>query len=292
MTGHDRANGSPTVLVIPQWQGSAAHHPHRLADGAHRLSALLPAASRTVVDIDLHPGRDHDGVRHLHALTRSLEATRTALRRTGDNTLLAVGGDCGIELAPVARAVARHGDSLAVVWFDAHADLNTPATSPSGGFHGMVLRTLLGQGPSPLVPEPEERLSAGQIVLAGVRALDPAEQDFIDSEGIRALSVQALREPDQLLAAVAAAGATHVYVHLDLDVLDPEHFTSLSCPEPGGLHPDHLRAALHALTQRFDIAGVGITEHAPAADAANNDHVLQSVLDGLGFRTRSSGRPS
>ncbi|MCF1592874.1 arginase family protein [Streptomyces muensis] len=293
MTGRDRDNASPTVLVIPQWQGSAARHPRRLAEGAHRLGALLPTASRTVVDIDPRPGQDHDGVGHLDALTRSLEATRTALRRTGDGaTLLAVGGDCGIELAPVARAVARHGDSLAVVWFDAHADLNTPETSPSGGFHGMVLRTLIGQGPSPLVPEPEERLSTRRIVLAGVRALDPAERDFIDSEGIRALSVQALRQQDRLLAAVAATGATHVYVHLDLDVLDPAHFTGLSCPEPGGLHPDELRTALHALTQRFTIAGMGITEHAPTTDTADSDHVLRSILDGIGLRTTSAGGPS
>ncbi|MEU1710841.1 arginase family protein, partial [Streptomyces sp. NPDC005706] len=131
---------------------------------------------------------------------------------------------------------------------------------------------------------PEERLSTRQIVLAGARALDPAELDFIESERVRALSVQALREPDQLISAVAGTGATHVYIHLDLDVLDPEHFTSLSCPEPGGLHPDQLRAALHALTKRFNFAGMGITEHAPAARSANSDHVLQRILDGVAFQ--------
>ncbi|MFZ4299227.1 arginase family protein [Streptomyces cinereoruber] len=283
MTGLGLGDGSSTVLVIPQWQGSAAPHPRRLVEGAHRLGSLLPAARRAVVEIDPGPGRDQDGVRHLDVLTRSLEATRAALGRIGDGALLAVGGDCGIELAPVARAVARHGDSLAVVWFDAHADLNTPDTSPSGGFHGMVLRTLLGQGPSQLLPGPEERLSTRQIVLAGARSLDPAELAFIESEGIRALSVRALREPDRLVSAVAGTGATHVYIHLDLDVLDPEHFTGLSCPEPGGLHPDHLRAALHGLTGRFDVAGMGITEHAPAADSAGGDHVLRRILDGMPF---------
>lgn len=284
MTGLHRGDGSRTVLVIPQWQGSAARNPQRLAKGAHQLSALLPAARRTVVEIDPRPGQDLDGVRHLDVLIRSLEATRAALGRSGDDALLSVGGDCGVELAPVARAVARHGDSLAVVWFDAHADLNTPDTSPSGGFHGMVLRTLLGQGPSQLVPRPEERLSTRQVVLAGARALDPAERDFIESEQIRALSVQALREPGRLVSAVAGTGARHVYIHLDLDVLDPEHFTSLSCPEPGGLHPDELRAALHALTRRFDFAGMAITEHAPGADSANSSHVLQRILDGMAFQ--------
>ncbi|MEU0811793.1 arginase family protein [Streptomyces sp. NPDC005970] len=277
-------NGPHTVLVIPQWQGSAARNPQRLVEGAHRLGALLPAVRRTVVEIDPSPGQYLDGVRHLDVLTRSLEATRAALSQSGDDTLLAVGGDCGIELAPVARAVARHGDSLAVVWFDAHADLNTPGISPSGGFHGMVLRALLGEGPSRLLPGPGERLSSRQLVLAGVRALDPAERDFIESEGIRSLAVQALREPGRLVSAVAATGATHVYIHLDLDVLDPAGFPSLSCPEPGGLHPDELRAALYALMRRFTVAGMGITEHAPAADSAGGDHVLQRILGGMALQ--------
>ncbi|MER5883694.1 arginase family protein [Streptomyces sp. NPDC001941] len=283
MNGIDRAVGPPDVLVIPQWQGSAARDPQRLAEGAHRLGALLPAGRRTVVEVDPRPGQDKDGVRHLDVLARSLEATRTALARSGGDALLSVGGDCGIELAPVAHAVARHGDDVAVVWFDAHADLNTPETSPSGGFHGMVLRTLLGQGPPQLVPTPEERLSTRQVVLAGARALDPAEQDFIESEHIRALPVQALREPGRLVSAVTSTGATHVYIHLDLDVLDPEHFPSLSCPEPQGLHPDQLRAALAALTERFTFAGMGITEHAPAAGTTSGDHVVQQILAGMAF---------
>ncbi|MFB9397124.1 arginase family protein [Streptomyces echinatus] len=120
-----------------------------------------------------------------------------------------------------------------------------------------------------------------QVVLAGARALDPAELAFVESEGIRTLSVQALREPDRLISAVAGTGATHVYIHLDLDVLDPEHFPSLSCPEPGGLHPEQLRAALRALAERFHLAGLGVTEHAPAADSAGSDQVLQGILDRL-----------
>ncbi|GAA3111035.1 hypothetical protein GCM10017687_24520 [Streptomyces echinatus] len=80
---------------------------------------------------------------------------------------------------------------------------------------------------------------------------------------------------------MAGTGATHVYIHLDLDVLDPEHFPSLSCPEPGGLHPEQLRAALRALAERFHLAGLGVTEHAPAADSAGSDQVLQGILDRL-----------
>ncbi|MFF2806315.1 arginase family protein [Streptomyces sp. NPDC058000] len=278
------------LLVVPQWQGSAADAPQRVADGAHRLSALLPATRRTVVAVSPRPGRTGDGVRHLDVLTASLRATREALAGWGEGPLRTVGGDCGIEIGPVSHAVARHGDDLAVVWFDAHADLNTPATSPSGGFHGMVLRTLLGHGPTALLPAPDGRLAARRLVLAGVRALDAEERRFLAVARIPALPVTALDDPAWLVATVAATGARHVYVHLDLDVLDPGHFTGLSCPESGGLHPDRLADALTALADGFSLAGVGITEYAPATavpatvEPAAAEGVLRRLFAGPAFR--------
>lgn len=184
---------------------------------------------------------------------------RAALAETGSPTVV-TGGDCGVELEPVAAASARHGDALAVVWFDAHGDLNTPEGSPSGAFHGMVLRTLLGEGPAELVPS--RPLHPGQVVLAGARALDPDERAFISANGIARVAVPDI---DGLVETVAATGASAVYVHVDLDVLDPGSFRSLNCPEPGGLTPEALAGAVRAVTGRFVLAGLGVTEYAPVA---------------------------
>ncbi|MEU0939691.1 arginase family protein [Embleya sp. NPDC005971] len=275
--------GFEHLLVAPQWQGSGTAHPDRLVAGAHRLSALLPARRRTILAIDADPAPDRDGVRRLDALARARSAVREVLAEWGDGPLCTVGGDCGVELAPIAHAVARHGERLAVVWFDAHPDLNTPGDSPSGAFHGMVLRTLLGDGPTALLPPPDQRPSAQRLVLAGVRAVDPAEAHFIEAEGIRRLSVEQCDDPSRLVAAVAATGATHVYLHVDLDVLDPKRFGALSVPEPDGLEPARLGAALRALAEEFTVAGLGITEHAPApaADSTRDDRVLHEIFDGL-----------
>ncbi|WP_257980202.1 arginase family protein [Streptomyces sp. CB02959] len=103
------------------------------------------------------------------------------------------------------------------------------------------------------------------------------------------LPVAALDDPDRLVAAVAATGARHVYVHLDLDVLDPGHFAGLSCPEPSGLHPDRLADALTALAEGFSLAGSGITEYAPAAAASAMETgpaegVLRRLFAGPAFR--------
>jgi very-short-patch-repair endonuclease len=148
-----------TVLEIGQWQGSGSPTARRLGAGAAELAALVPANKRVRVPVS-----------DKSTLSENLVMTRAAL---GDRPDVVVGGDCGVEVAPIEAALAAYGDGLVVVWFDAHGDLNTAESSPSGAFHGMVLRTLLGSD----FPEisPLRTLHPGQVVLAGVRALDPAE---------------------------------------------------------------------------------------------------------------------
>ncbi len=230
-----------TVVEVPQWQGSRSATAVRLREGAGLLAGLVQGAERVRVEIG-------------DVLAGNAARTRTALERARGLTVT-MGGDCGVELEPIAAAVRRHGDRLAVVWFDAHGDLNTPASSPSGAFHGMVLRTLLGEGPADLVPE--RPLRAAQVVLAGARALDPAESAYVEQAGIPVVT-----GTDALLDAVDGAGA--VYVHIDLDVLDPGAFRSVGAPAPCGLSPDQVAEMVAALAGHFEIAGLGITEYEPA----------------------------
>jgi arginase family enzyme/GNAT superfamily N-acetyltransferase len=235
----------PEIAVVeaPQWQGSGSGTARRLREGARLLAGLVPAAERVRVDITDETGG--------HVLAANAAKIRAALEHHRGLTLIA-GGDCGVELEPVAAAVRRHGDRLAVVWFDAHGDLNTPESSPSGAFHGMVLRTLLGEGPAGLVPD--RPLRPEQVVLAGVRALDPPERAYVEG-------IPIVFDTAALMEAVGDVEA--VYVHLDLDVLDPGSFASVGTPEAGGLTPARVIEMVTALAGRFEIAGLGITEYEP-----------------------------
>ncbi|MGN9840674.1 arginase family protein [Nonomuraea sp. H19] len=249
-----------TVVEVPQWRGSGSRTAQRLREGARLLADLVEADHRVRVDVD-----DAD-------LAGTASRVRTAVSEARDAFLITVGGDCGVELEPVAAARKRYGDRLVVVWFDAHGDLNTPESSPSGAYHGMVLRALTGQGPEGLVPE--EALDPGRIVLAGVRDLDPPEAAFVEASGIRHL--KEVESPAALLAAIAAASdAPVVYVHIDFDVLDPEIFHSVGCPTPGGLHPERLLSLVAAIGERFEVAGLGLMEYEPARDED------QELLSGL-----------
>ena len=268
-----------TLVEIPQWQGSSSPAAMRLVGGARQLAELVTPARRLRPQVSGSAGKTEGGVKNAGLLAANLAAVRAALSQAGAVTTMTAGGDCGVELAPVEAASRRYGERLAVVWLDAHGDLNTPASSPSGAFHGMVLRALLGDGPRFL--RPENPIAPGQVVLAGVRALDPAEREFVRRHRIRQVRAAELATASALVEAVAATGAGAVYVHVDLDVLDAAEFGAVGVPERGGLTICQLTAAVRALAGRFVIAGIGITEYQPAgpADQAKLAPLMLALAD-------------
>jgi arginase len=254
-----------TVLCVPQWQGSGLGDAPRLAAGARRSAELVAADALVTVPVLDTGGRPDAGVRALDVLVENLRLTQEALAGI-DDVVITVGGDCGVDLASIAAARARYGDRLTVLWIDAHPDLYTPQTLPSGSFHGMVLRTLLGEGPAPLVPE--QPLSPEQVIIAGERAGGAAEHEYIAEAGIRRYGVEDL---EKVLDGLTGP----VYVHVDLDVLDPTEFGSIGYPEPDGVPPQRL---IDLVSRLDDVVGSAITEHMPSGgDDAGEADVIRRL---------------
>jgi arginase len=265
-----------SFFVVPQWQGSGSSRAMHLVEGAEAIGGDLPSSMTTVIPVPLGAGNDQgSGVRRL----TSVESVRRELQNaltSASGVPIVIGGDCGVELGAIRHAAGRH--RLAVVWFDAHGDLNTPQSSPSGAFHGMVLRTLLGDGPEDLLPDTP--LDASRVVLAGTRALDPAEQEFIDESGIRTLPPEELT-PGALADALRDTGADAVYLHIDLDVLDPSEFGALGYPEPFGIGVATLVALIKEAKSALPLAGAGLTEFAPRSPEQAEDN-LPAILRIIG----------
>ena len=137
------------------------------------------------------------GIRGRAQLLQQLETATAILEQTQPEHLFTIGGDCGVDLAPASYLNAQH-DSLALVWLDAHADLNTPASSPSGAFHRMILRTLLGEGDPDFLAQAFSMFSPEQVFLAGARDFDPPERAF--ARGLEHLSVNDLEHQPIVLA--------------------------------------------------------------------------------------------
>ena len=256
----------------------------RLVEGARSIQTDLPASRTRVIDIPLEAGDDQgSGVARLSSLQIVRDNQLRALEQisTDDPSAwaLTIGGDCAVELASIGHTLSL-GD-VAVLWFDAHPDLNTPQSSPSGAFHGMILRTLLGEGDASLVPAVP--LLPERTVLVGTRALDDAEAAFVAETGITMLPPDV--SPETLLDAIEATGATSIYIHIDLDVLDPAEISGIGFPEPFGTTAVGLVELITAAKARFTLVGAGITEFAPAdADQILDDQ--PTILRLIGALTR------
>ena len=174
----------------------------------------------------------------------SVEEQSAALAAGLPRRPLVLGGCCCAHLGAI-RGLAARNDRLAVVWLDAHGDLNTPETSPSGNPWGMPLRMAIDEG----------SVSAAAVALVGARDLDPPEQAYVAEQGI----------DDDLGRALD--GATAVYVALDVDVLQPGAVATFM-PVAGGLEVGDVERILLEVASRSHVAGLGITGLAPGADPA------------------------
>jgi arginase len=172
----------------------------------------------------------------------TLEAQTTDIARSMPRRPLVLGGCCCAHLGAIRGLSARH-DRLAVVWLDAHGDLNTPETSPSGNAWGMPLRMAIDEG----------SVRAADVALVGARDLDPPEKAYVAAHGID-------DDVDRALD-----GATAAYVALDVDVLEPGHVPCFM-PVDGGPGPDEVDAIIRDVASRVRVAGLGLTGLVPGAD--------------------------
>lgn len=179
----------------------------------------------------------------------TLDEQSDAIARGLPQRPLVLGGCCCAQLGAIRGLAARH-DRLAVVWLDAHGDLNTPESSPSGNVWGMPLRMAIEEG----------SVRTEDVALVGARDLDPPEREYVAEQGI----------DDDLSRALDGADA--VYVALDLDVLEPG-ILPVFMPAPGGLELDDVERLLLEVASRARVAGIGLTGLAPGADPA--------ILEGL-----------
>jgi arginase family enzyme len=191
-------------------------------------------------------------------------------------------GDCSICLTTLPSAL-RHRPDARVLWLDAHGDFNTPDTSTSGFLGGMCLSGACGEWEHGLAdPIPPDR-----VVLAGVRDLDDGERELLERSAATVIGASVV---ETLVAVKNALDGAPVYVHLDLDVLDPEEFPA-QFPAPGGLSSDKLYDLMEAVAEDSELVGLEVTAfEAPRdedelADAAETAmRVLDPVLDRIALR--------
>ena len=192
-----------------------------------------------------------------------------------DEPAVVASGDCTTALAVVA-GLQRRGLAPGVIWLDAHGDFNTPHTSRSGYLGGMALAILTGRaGTSLREAIGLSALADDACALVGARDLDPAERELLAASGVR-------RVDDVRDLADAPLPASPWYVHVDVDVVDPDELAPLRFPAPGGPSAAVLAGALRALAARGPIVALGLAcTFLPTALSDDPLGPIRPVLDVL-----------
>jgi arginase len=218
-------------------------------------------------------------------------AERVSAAVTDGRLPIVLGGDHSIALGTLGGLAASHGPGGAI-WFDAHGDLNTPETSPSGNVHGMSLAAALGVAEDTFASDawPLPALRPEHVVLIGVRSLDDGERELVHELGVSVHTMTDLDrkgvEPAVRESLERVAGAAFVHISLDMDVVDPDVAPGVGTPVRGGLSYREAHLAMELVAESGLLGSMDVVEVNPILDRENVTAALavELVASALGER--------
>jgi len=209
---------------------------------------------------------------------------------------LVLGGDHSVAIGTVG-GVSRHfrerGQRLGLIWLDAHADMNTPDTSPSGNIHGMPLACLLGMGPEALADLAgfRPKIAPRNTVIVGLREVDMTERAHVRQSGVRVFTMRDIDERG--LGAVmeeairaASDGTAGFHVSLDMDFIDPQDAPGVGTAVRGGATYREAHLAMEMICDSRNVTSIEAVEVNPVLDERNRtaDLAVELIMSGLGKR--------
>jgi arginase len=249
----------------------------RLAELGHKVVDEGDLAIKNMEELKVGDVR----ARYLPEIVRASRHVSTKVERivAKGHFPLVLGGDHSISVGTVsaiAAASRREGKRVGLLWVDAHGDINTPETSPSGNIHGMPVAALLGEGPPELTSIGGEgpKLDPRNVAMVGIRSLDEGEKvrlkrygvqvhtmSQVDRQGIESVMKEAL--------ARVSDGTDRVHVSFDLDALDPEVAPGVGTPVKGGLDYREAHFLMEILSDSGLMTSLEVVEANPILDVRN-----------------------
>ena len=271
------------ALIGAPTSAAALRAGHERAPAALRAAGLterLQAAGLEVADQGdcttqvFQPDDEHPRARNLPAIIAALNDLRPRVEQAAKSGALPLilGGDCIITLATLA-GLRRHHRSVSLIWMDKDADLNVPATTPSGCVDGMAVAHVVGQGAPelvrfwtepPLVREPD-------VALFGLERLDLPEEQWLARSPMRRYTAAEIQRQGVVATAEAALERVHAarrefVLHFDCDVISADDFRATNYAAPGGLRLEDVRQALEVFARQKNLGAIEVTAYNPELD--------------------------
>lgn len=263
-------------LLYPQWQGGdiARLVPELSKEdsslgyylGAELLEFLAPKDSKTKVakvPISLEYNRESkNGILNYDEIVAQSKAALEILNTQKPDKILTLGGECSVSIVPFSYLAHKYSGDVAIVWIDAHKDLNLQGDSYEG-YHAMALAACFGlidtDGIARILPA---HFSPKDSILVGVRDFE-GKKERCEEIGVQVLSPDEARDSTKLLEWLKSRGKSKVVVHFDLDVLDPSELIMAVGVVENGLKIAEVVNLINDIDKNYDLVGLSIAEHMP-----------------------------
>jgi len=269
------------------------------------LNARVAALGYTVEDLGNVPAEQAESLPEGDASAKYLpQITAACVRLAGlveqalsrGSAPLVLGGDHSVAVGTasgVSRYFRGRNQTAGLIWLDAHADMNTPESSPSGNVHGMPLACILGMGPPELAGLLgfRPKIAAHNAVIVGLRDVDQLEKGHLRESGIRAFTMRdiderGLRSVMEEAIRLASDGTAGFHLSLDMDFVDPQHAPGVGTPVRGGATYREAHLAMEMICDSGKMISLEVVEVNPVIDEVNRtaDLAVELVMSALGKR--------
>jgi len=269
------------------------------------LNARLASLGYTVEDLGNVPVEQAEAAPEGHPRAKYLPQIAATCQRlalmvaetlTGGGVPLVLGGDHSVAVGTVSGVshfFHQRKQKVGLIWLDAHADINTPESSPSGNVHGMPLACIVGEGPPELTDlfAYKPKVAPGNVVIVGLRDVDQTEKPHVRQYGVHAFTMRdiderGMRSVMEEAITLASAGTEGFHLSLDMDFVDPKDAPGVGTPVRGGATYREAHLAMEMICDSRRMLSMEVVEVNPVIDEVNRtaDLAVELVMSGLGKR--------
>lgn len=264
-------------LIYPQWQGGIVAHwmPDIPAEdssrgyylGAQLLNMLAPESSQEVIEVpislDINDREAEKGVNSRKVIIKQTKVALEKLRGNNPDKIVTLGGDCSVSVVPFTYLVEKYPDDVAIIWIDAHPDVNLPYDEYEG-YHAMALTACLGIGDEEIMNLLPEKFDASKALIVGLRSWDKGMKERQEKLGIKGLSPEEVaNDSSTVMKWLKESGVSKVVIHFDLDALDPAEIIAGVGVEPNGMKINEVIRVINDIASGYDLVGLTIAEPMP-----------------------------
>lgn len=263
-------------LIYPQWQGGIVSHwmPDIPAEdsstgyylGSRILNMLAPESSQKAYEVPVSTDvkrKVEKGIMDREDIIKQTKSALEILEKSNPEKIVTLGGECSVSVVPFTYLAKKHNNDAAVIWIDAHPDINLPYDDYKG-YHAMALAACLGLGDEEIMNMLPAKFDASKVLLVGLRSWDNGMQERQIELGLKGLEPEkTAKDSLEVLNWLKETGVSKVVVHFDLDVIDPNEMIAGVGVEPNGMKIDETVRLINDIASNYDIIGLTIAEPMP-----------------------------